>query len=52
VETVNLIWEREEECRSTEVMVGIREVTVGTKHVFFTEGARQELERLRFEFYF
>jgi hypothetical protein len=39
----HLSWRGEEDVR----LGGTRDIALGTKHIFFTEGARQHLEHLR-----
>ncbi len=43
VEHLSLSWREEEDVR----LGGTRDIALGTKHIFFTEGARQHLEHLR-----
>jgi hypothetical protein len=43
VEHLSLSWKGEEDVR----LGGTRDIALGTKHIFFTEGARQNLEHLR-----
>jgi hypothetical protein len=43
VEHLSQSWRGEEDVR----FGGTRDIALGTKHIFFTEGARQHLEHLR-----